>query len=211
VSNAREKLGEAKYFLDRMRESQPDGTAFKYNLSAFLSAARSVRNFLRAEYENVPGFMQWWESKRAWVGIKKGRETASYEEVLRKISKISDPVQAANAFFDETRNVTIHQRSVEPRAHVNVELSAPLRLGATLTAVIVRAEGTTEERPNLGETEPPAAVPETAESEPTVEWRWYFLDLPPAAEEKDVVALSEEHVARLERLVSEAESVLPSS
>lgn len=54
-------------------------------------------------------------------------------------------------------------------------------------------------------------MPETAEPQPTVEWRWYFLDLPPAVEDKDVVALSEDHVARLERLVSEGESVLPSS
>jgi len=42
--------------------------------------------------------------------------------------------------------------------------------------------------------------------EATINWRWYFEDLPPAVMEKDVVTLSEEYLARLEAFVAEWET-----
>lgn len=47
--NERYKIGEAKYFLARMEESIRDRMAFRYNLSAFLSAARSVTQYAYEE------------------------------------------------------------------------------------------------------------------------------------------------------------------
>ena len=44
--NKTEKLGEAEYFLQRMRDVIEDRDHFKYNLSAFLSAARSVIQYI---------------------------------------------------------------------------------------------------------------------------------------------------------------------
>ena len=52
MSTAREKLREAEYFLQGMRENSSERDAFKYNLSAFLAAARSARKFLKREYQN---------------------------------------------------------------------------------------------------------------------------------------------------------------
>jgi hypothetical protein len=98
MSSAREKLIEAQYFVQRMRGNSSDRDTFKYNLSAFLSAARSVREFLYKEHENSPNFKQWWKSKGEWAGLKNGQ----------KLSNITDPVRAANVFFDEKRNITIH-------------------------------------------------------------------------------------------------------
>jgi len=46
MSDSREKLLEAEFFLERMKETQSDRAAFKYNLSAFLAAARSVTWFM---------------------------------------------------------------------------------------------------------------------------------------------------------------------
>ena len=55
-----EKLDEAKYFLERMRQSTASPQGFKYNLSAFLSAARSVTFVLQAHYARMPDFHEWY-------------------------------------------------------------------------------------------------------------------------------------------------------
>ena len=200
MSDAREKLRETKYFLDRMRETQQDRDPFKYNLSAFLSAARSVRYVMLAEYGKSPGFMMWWNSKKEWVKPKesKGEELAD----------IADPIRAANVFFDETRDKIIHIRGIDPRAHIEVGITASVRVTDSVVAQVIHADGTLGERRESRETE---QEPPASSAEPTRKWRWYFEDLPPSVEEKDVVTLSEEHVARLESFLSEGESVLPSS
>jgi hypothetical protein len=43
MTDTREKLLKAKYFLERMIKNQDKRDSFKYNLSAFLSAARRAR------------------------------------------------------------------------------------------------------------------------------------------------------------------------
>jgi len=126
-----------------------------------------------------------------------------------KLSDITSPVRAANVFFDEKRNITIHDRNVQPRAHVGVEVTVRVPVIASMEAVVIRADGT-RERIEANEPEPPA-IQEPTETEPTVEWRWYFKDLPPVVDEKDVVTLSQEHVVRLEAFVSECESRFASS
>jgi hypothetical protein len=177
-----------------MRENSSNRAAFKYNLSAFLSAARSVRWFICKEHENKPNFKQWWKSKGQWAGLKNGQE----------LSDITDPVRAANVFFDERRNITIHDHSVRPRAHVDLEMNAQSIAIPSIDLVVTRADGTKE---RIEADEPkPHAVREHTDTGPTVGWRWYFEDLPPVVDEKDVVTLSEEHVGRLEAFVSECES-----
>src|SRR5215207_3942563 len=186
---AREKLLEAQYFLQRMRENSSDRDAFKYNLSAFLSAARSVRWYLYREHENKPNFKQWWNSKEQWAGLKKDQN----------LSDITDPVRAANVFFDMTRNLTIHERSVRPRAKVDVEMTAQSTVIPSMEYVVIRADGT-RDRGEANDPDPPA-VHKRADTEPTVEWRWYFEGLPPVVEENDVITLSEEHLGRLKALL----------
>jgi len=153
-----------------------------------------VRWVLYGEHENKPNFKHWWNSKGEWAGLKKGE----------KLSDITGPVRAANVFFDKTRDMTIHERSVQPRAHVGVDATARVTARASMEAVVIRADGT-RERIEANEPEPPA-VHEPTENEPSVEWRWYFKDLPPVVDEKDVVTLSEEHVVRVEAFLSECES-----
>ena len=106
-------------------------------------------------------------------------------------------------FFDETRDITIHERSVRPRAHIAVEITERVTVTNSIEAVVIRADGT-RERIEANDHGPPPA-PEPPDTEPRVEWRWYFEDLPPAVAAQDVVTLSEEHVGRLEAFVSECE------
>lgn len=55
-----EKLLEAEYFANRLR--QLSGDYFKYELNAFLSAARNVTWLLQKEMNEVAGFNDWWEN-----------------------------------------------------------------------------------------------------------------------------------------------------
>jgi hypothetical protein len=64
MSATRGKLQEAKYFLQRMEEVQADRAAFKYNLSAFLSAGRSVSFYMQKEFKRTPGFEEWYAAEQ---------------------------------------------------------------------------------------------------------------------------------------------------
>ena len=55
-----ERLLEAEYFATRLRWLS--GDHFKYELNAFLSAARSVTFLLQKEMKEVVGFDDWWEN-----------------------------------------------------------------------------------------------------------------------------------------------------
>jgi hypothetical protein len=49
--DTRKKLGEAKYFLDLLPNFQEDENKFRYNLSAFLSAWRSVLDIMLYDFD----------------------------------------------------------------------------------------------------------------------------------------------------------------
>jgi hypothetical protein len=59
------KVAEAEYFLDKMENSGFDNFEFQCNLSAFLSASRSVTFTLQAVMRHIAGFNEWYESARA--------------------------------------------------------------------------------------------------------------------------------------------------
>ena len=54
-----EKLKEARYFVQRMETSVDDSELFQYDLSAFLSAARSVLRYALEEATKKPNERQW--------------------------------------------------------------------------------------------------------------------------------------------------------
>ena len=54
------KVGEAEYFLCRMTKTFEDDRLFSYNLSAFLSAARSITFYMQRQYKRCDGFGQWY-------------------------------------------------------------------------------------------------------------------------------------------------------
>ena len=62
------KIGEAKFFLARMEESISDRVAFRYYLSAFLSAARSVTRYAREESRSK-GRQQWYDETVAGYDV----------------------------------------------------------------------------------------------------------------------------------------------
>jgi hypothetical protein len=69
--NERYKIGEARFFLARMKESISDRVAFRYYLSAFLSAARSVLQYAKEESRSK-GRQEWYDETVA------GNDVLSY-------------------------------------------------------------------------------------------------------------------------------------
>jgi hypothetical protein len=112
----REKLGEARYFLGRLRQAQDthDAVAFKSDLSAFLSAGRSVLQYAHKEAK-AKGRQQWYD---AMVG--------------------SDP---CIAYLSEERNANIHDKPVSPARSTSVDIRATIRPRGSLTAVARDSKG----------------------------------------------------------------------
>ena len=177
----REKLQEAKYFLQRMEDEQADRDAFKYNLSAFLSAARSVTFYMQKEFARAPDFEEWY---------------ATEQEAMRR-----DPVMP---FFLDARNRTLKQEYVPTRARIRVDVNDPVGVSDSVGVVVRRGDGTLE-RWNAEEQRPERPA-ELTPSETNIEWKWFFQDLPSGAKEKDVMALCAGYVLALGTLVDRCEA-----
>jgi len=182
----KEKLLEAEYFLTQMEEKRADRAPFKYSLSAFLSAARSVTLYAQKAFKRVPGFEEWYAQKRKEMD--------------------GDP---AMRFFLEARNIALKQEHVPTRAQIDMTLTSTVDITCSVEAVLIRADGTREVQ-DLDASDPPQA-PAQAKPEPTVEWMWYFESLPDNVSEKDVVTLCAEHVTKLRAFVEECEARFSSS
>ena len=81
--NERYKIGEAKFFLARMEESVSDRVAFRYYLSAFLSAARSVTQYAQEESRSK-GRQEWYDETVA------GNDVLSYRSQTTVRSRFAD-------------------------------------------------------------------------------------------------------------------------
>ena len=129
MNNTEDKLSEAKYFFERMKEHVMDREAFRYNLSAFLTAFRSVTFIMRKEYREISGCREWYCKKQ--IEMKK-------DEKMKLLK--------------EKRNITIHQKPIHPRAHVNVNSTLSIGLVPEINVTISHTNGT-EERYSLMEEE----------------------------------------------------------
>ena len=54
------KVREAEHFLSMMKQAFEDDNTFSYNLSAFLSAARSITWYMQKQYAHRNGFAEWY-------------------------------------------------------------------------------------------------------------------------------------------------------
>jgi len=150
ISNTRDKLNEAKYFLEHMKENLSDRDAFKYNLSAYLSSARSVTFIMQSEFDKVSGYKEW------------------YSEEQSRMKEDDNMV-----FFNDKRAMTIHKQPVRPSAHINVGITEQVSIGENFSYVITHDDGTVERGGSESVTPPPPA-----KTEITSEWLWYFDEFP---------------------------------
>ena len=64
MEDTRHKVREAQYFLSGMKQFFEDDDAFAYNLSAFLSAARSITWYMQKQYKHRQNFDEWHRQKQ---------------------------------------------------------------------------------------------------------------------------------------------------
>jgi hypothetical protein len=134
-----------------MIENQANRDAFRYNLSAFLAAFRSVTMIMQKEYNKVSGFADWYQ-------VQQGK------------MKANDKMKLLNT----KRTMTIHQQLVQPRAHVNVSITDHVTITDSVSVIVTRADGTVERYDSA----PPEPPPTPAKTETTVQWRWCFDEIP---------------------------------
>lgn len=64
MNNTRDKLKEAKHFLEEMKRVSHDSDKFRYELTAFLAASRSVTQIMQKEFSEKSGFTSWYAQKQ---------------------------------------------------------------------------------------------------------------------------------------------------
>lgn len=201
VSNTRDKLLEAKYFFNCMNKVIQDSEKFKHNLSAFISAFRSVTLFMQTEFSKIEGFKEWYAKK---------------QEEMRNDKYM--------ALLNKKRRMTIHLKPLDPFAHVNVTIEEQILLTESIGITITHENGEIEKRKlgSNGEWETVTVNSErnknvnnniinqkkgnnkvTANQNPQMEWRWYFKELP----EEDIITISINCLNKLESIVDECENL----
>jgi hypothetical protein len=124
-----EKLKEARYFFQQMTASVNDPVAFQYELSAFLSSARSVLQYARKEARKKPGGQQ------------------SYDRQVTGNSVLE--------FFKDKRDVNVHAKPLRPTRHVSVSDTLNVMISESTRIEMRKEDGTVEvrefreERPEL--------------------------------------------------------------
>jgi len=170
-----EKLEEAKYFLTKMNESIDDRVIFKFNLSAFLSASRSVTFYLQTEYANNPKFIKWYTKKQ---------EEMMADDLFK--------------FFNEKRRTVIHIKMIEVRGHHEITLHESIGIS---DSVIIELR---DENGNLKQTgtytSEPKTSPQEKSDETKITHKWFFTDF----NEAEIIPFCSKYIESLQAIVDEA-------
>jgi hypothetical protein len=140
------KLDEAAYFLSRLSKVIDQPEAFKFELSAFLSAARSALQYAYKEIEGTP-------SKKAW-----------YDKLFDRCPLLG--------FFKDKRDMNIHRRPINPTMQVGVGITEVLHLSASLSFVLTNQEGEVIQRGTTS----PDPIPQSEPVPAAISYRYTFPD-----------------------------------
>lgn len=104
MTNTKDKLNEAKHFLGEMRMVSSDPDKFRYELTAFLSAIRSITQIMQKEFSEKEGFADWHDQKQTEM---QRNGTLRYLHRQRIISfhehpVLSYPIKITSQTSDET-------------------------------------------------------------------------------------------------------------
>ncbi len=131
----RKKIREAKYFHLRMIEEQGNWDNFKYNLSAFLSAARSVLQYALEEAKTKPRGKQWYNNRISASSIIK--------------------------FFKDKRDISIHTEPIQPQAHNKLTATDTLHFSDSVSITVTDKNGNIKSQYSSDEPETKPKEPET--------------------------------------------------
>jgi hypothetical protein len=173
------KIKEAEYFLARMKEEQENREHFVFNLSAFLSAARSVLQYALNEADPK-------ENQNAKPGAKRW-----YDKSISSSSVLK--------FFKCRRDINIHIEPISPRKDVGVEAKEGLRFSESLSVRIISPDGKEEAKLILVETEQKQEKPKTSPV-PTIKSIYRFNEWPG---KEDILALCEGYIQELKKVIQD--------
>lgn len=191
------KLSEAEYFFKCMKKNKNNEEEFKYNLSAFLVAFRSITYIMQAEFKNkVEGFNEWYNTKQ---------NELKENEFMGLLNK--------------ERVTTVHIESIKPNAHVEVTIPViPLKLGISSVEVTARDKNgniikrmksnSKGEYKNITETPKKDLGKETCpkiedtQSNVKIKYEWYFKEYP----EKDLFEICQECLDMMNNIVKECKT-----
>lgn len=144
-----DKLEEAQYFLTQMESDPLNYSKFKFNLSAFLSAARSITFVMQKEMSgNIP-FNKWY--------LERQKEFKS--DILLN-------------YFNNLRTITIHEKVIRPRKEVHIKLQDKLTLSESVTIFVVHGDGSTDFK-QVGDSK---TINNQDRSESETKHLWFFED-----------------------------------
>ncbi len=89
MTNTRDKLNEAKHFLEEMKRVFSDPNKFRYELTAFLAASRSITQIMQKEFSRKTSFSDWYAQRQSEM---KKNGTLKYLHRQRNISHHEHPV-----------------------------------------------------------------------------------------------------------------------
>ena len=179
--DTQQKYNEAEYFLEMMKDNDENRQRFEYNLSAFLSAARSVTFVLQKESSKNPKFDEWYCKK----------------QMQMKRDKLFK-------FLKKKRDSGIHKKIIKPRAEISITIPcSSVAASYSVEAIVRNAEGiiTDYEYSESPAKPKPASKPNGIEE---TKYKWFFNDWPEPDE--DVITLCEKYLEGLKLIVEEAGS-----
>jgi len=104
----RHKNKEAHYFLSKMNEFFKDDEIFAYNLSAFLSAARSITLYMQKQYKHQKGFDEWYSRKQ--IKMSADPELQYLKHARNEDLKTESVATGATRIKTSTMGVTIVEK-----------------------------------------------------------------------------------------------------
>jgi len=153
-----------------------DRKKFKFNLSAFLSAARSATFIMQSEFKSSPGFDDWYEDKK--------KEMANDEDFK---------------FFNDLRVATIHKKPVVPHKKTEIGIYETIVVSDSVTIRVIDKEGNVVSEQTI-ESKPKENKP-SQETKVIVKHSWYFEERP----NDDLLELCNKYIQKIEKLVDECE------
>ncbi len=143
-----EKLKEAKYFAQSMEASINNPEFFSYELSAFLSAACSVLQYVYERIRANPNERQWYNDQMSASAIFR--------------------------FFKCKRNFNIHTEPVHPSKHIAISITEHINISTSIGVKMQKRDGTTK----IHQQEEGPLKPRPQVTNTEVKYRYMFVDWP---------------------------------